>query len=338
MVEVVAHRGFQDAHVDHRIGAADPQILAEMADRGGRVAAPAQAAQGGQARVVPAVHMAFVHQQLETALAGHGEIQVEAGELVLARLRGDVRVLHQPVVQWPVILELQGAETVGDAFQRIRERMGEIVHRVDHPLVTGLVMRFFAYPVEHRIAHVQVGALHVDAGTQHRRAFVELVVAHVGEQRQVLFHGAVPVRAVTPWGGEVAAHLRDLLRRLGVHIGQALADQGHRQIVELVEIVAGEAHRAGPLEAEPFHVLLDGVDVLVLFLFRVGVVKAQMTGAAVGFGDAEIQANRLGVTDMQVAVRLRREPGHHPATVFSFGQVTIDDLSDKVTGRFCFTH
>ncbi len=216
--------------------------------------------------------------------------------------------------------------------------MGEIVHRVDHPLVTGLVMRLLAYPVEHRIAHVQVRALHVDAGAQHRRALVELVVAHVGEQRQVLFHRTVPVRAVAARGGEVAAHFRDPLRRLGVHIGQTLADQGHRQVVELVEIVAGEAHRAGPLEAEPFHVLLDGVDVLVFFLLRVGVVKAQMAGAAIGFGDAEIQANRLGVANMQVAVRLRREPRHHPAIVFSFGQVTIDDLSDKVTGRFCFTH
>ena len=62
-----------------------------------------------------------------------------------------------------------------------------------------------------------------------------------------------------------------------------------------------------PLEAEPAHVLHDGIDVLGLFLLRIGVVEAQIGLAAELVGQSEIEANRLGVPDVQVAVRLGRE-------------------------------
>ena len=62
---------------------------------------------------------------------------------------------------------------------------------------------------------------------------------------------------------------------------------------------------------------LDGIDVLVLLLGRVGVVVAQVALAAVLCGDAEVQADRLGVADVQVAVGLRRETRRHPAVVLT---------------------
>src|SRR5690606_28953463 len=57
-------------------------------------------------------------------------------------------------------------------------------------------------------------------------------------------------------------------------------------------------------------------------------------------GDAEVQADRLGMADVQVAVRLRREPGHR-RRVPPGGDVGTDDLADEVlaTGlghRFLF--
>jgi hypothetical protein len=55
------------------------------------------------------------------------------------------------------------------------------------------------------------------------------------------------------------------------------------------------------------HGFLDGVDVLLLFLLGVGVVEAQVAGAAVGLRQAEVQADALGVADVQVAVGLGRE-------------------------------
>ena len=44
-------------------------------------------------------------------------------------------------------------------------------------------------------------------------------------------------------------------------------------------------------------ILLDGI----------GVVKAHVAGAAVVTGKAEVQTDALGMADVQIAVRLRRE-------------------------------
>ena len=45
---------------------------------------------------------------------------------------------------------------------------------------------------------------------------------------------------------------------------------------------------------------------------------------------AEVQAECLGVADVQVAVRLRREAGDDLAVVFARGDVRGDDLADEV--------
>ena len=67
------------------------------------------------------------------------------------------------------------------------------------------------------------------------------------------------------------------------------------------------APRVLPAEAEPAHAVDDGVDVFLLFLLRVGVVEAQVAAAVVIARQAEVQADRFGVADVQIAVRLRRE-------------------------------
>ena len=50
--------------------------------------------------------------------------------------------------------------------------------------------------------------------------------------------------------------------------------------------------------------------------------------------DAEIQRNRLGVADVQVAVRLRRESGHDPAMLLG-REVGLDDVADEIASRLC---
>ena len=49
--------------------------------------------------------------------------------------------------------------------------------------------------------------------------------------------------------------------------------------------------------------------------------------------DAEVQADRLGVADMQVAVRLRREPRHHALRAAGI-QVGLDDVANEVAAGF----
>src|SRR5579872_5708183 len=84
-----------------------------------------------------------------------------------------------------------------------------------------------------------------------------------------------------------------------------------------------------PIEAEPAHVALDRVDIFLRLLGGVGVVEAQVADAAIFLGDAEIQADRLGVADMEIAVGLGRKARHHAFDAARL-EVGLDDIADEV--------
>ena len=126
------------------------------------------------------------------------------------------------------------------------------------------------------------------------------------------------------------------LRRLVVDIGLAGLDQLLGPLVELLEVVGGVKQVLAPVEAEPAHVALDRVDVLLLLLGRIGVVEAQVAAPAELLGDAEVQADRLGVADVQVAVRLGRKAGHHRRVPLGV-EVGLDDVADEIAPAFCYS-
>ncbi len=86
-----------------------------------------------------------------------------------------------------------------------------------------------------------------------------------------------------------------------------------------------------PVEAEPAHVLPEGLDVLHVLGLGIGVVEAEVADPAVFLGQAEVQAARLGVTDVHVAVGLRREAGFDPTAVLAAVLVAVDHGADEVT-------
>ncbi|PRD39768.1 UNVERIFIED_CONTAM: hypothetical protein NCL1_01509 [Trichonephila clavipes] len=335
--QVLADAELQQRHVADAFGLADADLVAESADRLRRVAATAQAGDGRHARVVPALHQLLVDQLLELALGSHGVVQVQARELDLLRMRQRRQLVQQPVVERPVILELERAQRMRDALQRVRDRVRVVVHRVDAPVVTGLVVGDLADAVEDRVAQVDVSRGHVDLRAQHVGAVGELARLHAREQLQVLLHRACAVRRVGAGLAQRAAAFADLLRGLRVDIGLAGADQLDGEIVQLLEIIRGVADLAGPVEAEPVHIALDGVDVLLRLLLRVGVVEAQVAGAGAArmrgsfLGETEVQADRLGMTDVQVAVRLRREAGDN-AVVLAAVDIGDDACTDEISG------
>ena len=83
-----------------------------------------------------------------------------------------------------------------------------VVHRIDAPLVAGAVMLGVQDAVHHRVAHVEVGRRHVDLGAQRARAVRKLARLHAREQVEVLFDGAIAVRALLAGLGQRAAILR----------------------------------------------------------------------------------------------------------------------------------
>ena len=148
--------------------------------------------------------------------------------------------------------------------------------------------------------------------------------------------GAVAVRAGGAGGGRRALLGGYLLGGLLVHVGQAALNEVDGQVEQLLEVV-GRVIDFLPLEAEPADVFHDGIDVFHVFLHGIGVIEAEVARAAVPLGDAEVDADGLGVADVQVAVGLGRETGLHAACVAAFLQVLFYDCFDEVQafcGRF----
>ena len=188
------------------------------------------------------------------------------------------------------------------------------------------------------------------------RAIRELAGPHAGEQVEVLGHAARAMRAVLARLGQRAAIGAHLLRALAVDIGVAALDQRQGAAVHGIEVVRGVVEVRAPVEAQPPHHVDDRIDVLLFLARRVGIVEAHMAGAPELPRDAEVQADRLGVPDVQEAVGLRRKARADPRRVDRTGgvpggfpwlarpaprgipaccKVCLDDVTDEVARRLC---
>ena len=93
-----------------------------------------------------------------------------------------------------------------------------------------------------------------------------------------------------------------------------------------------------PVEAQPLDVVFDRLNEFDVFFCRVSIVKTQIALTLVVLRNAEIQADRLRMADMQIAIRLRRETGVN-GIVFPGRQIFINNLTDKICwAGFSLTH
>ena len=80
-------------------------------------------------------------------------------------------------------------------------------------------------------------------------------------------------------------------------------------------------------------VFLNGIDIFLLLPDGVGIVEAQMAAAACCSRHAEIQANRLGMSNVKIAIGLRWETGMHTSAVFPVLQVIRYERADEIRWR-----
>ena len=89
-----------------------------------------------------------------------------------------------------------------------------------------------------------------------------------------------------------------------------------------------------PVIAEPAHIGADRLDILDLLLDRIGVVEAQVAAPAELRRHAEIEADRLGVADVEIAVGLGRKArddgGDAPRL-----EIASHDVADEVARGAC---
>ncbi len=114
-------------------------------------------------------------------------------------------------------------------------------------------------------------------------------------------------------------------------VGFARLDELDRPLEELFEIVRGIERLPVPLKAEPADILLDGLNVLLVFLGGIRVVVPQVALAAVLERQAEIEADAFGVANVQVAVRLRWKPRVDAAAVLARAVVFVNDVADEIS-------
>ena len=107
------------------------------------------------------------------------------------------------------------------------------------------------------------------------------------------------------------------------------------------------------LDTQPLHRVQNAVDVFGVFFFRVGVIKAHVAHATIVACQAKVQADALGVADVQIAVGLGREAcadfgrvglarrmvgriagctGPAALGIGAFLKVRFDDLAQKIAG------
>src|SRR5215471_8617666 len=172
----------------------------------------------------------------------------------------------------------------------------------------------------------------IDLGPQPPRPIREFTRSHAAEEIEVFLGGSIAPGTIASRLGQGAAGDAHLLLRLVVDISLADSDQVLGPLVELLEVIGRMVEMCSPVEAEPAHVALDGVDIFLLLFRRIGVVEAQMAAATELLCDAEIKGDRLSVADMQIAVGLRRKAGHHRGVAFG-SEIRFDDIANEIAPR-----
>ena len=186
LIEIVSDARLEQAVVNNAVGLRHADAAYEVAYRGGGIAPAAHSAESDHSRVVPAVDNAVLNHFEALSLARHAVVEVQTCELDLARRLFKADSVDEPVIERPVILELERAQGVGDFLRSVGEGMREIVHRIDAPLVARLMMGDVRYSVDDGVAHIDVRARHVYLGAKHLFAVCKLALGHAAEQVEIL--------------------------------------------------------------------------------------------------------------------------------------------------------
>ena len=211
-------------------------------------------------------------------------------------------MLQQPIVERPLIFKFQCADRMRDAFERIFQRMRVGVHRINAPFVAGAVMMAAFDAVQNRIAQIDIGRAHIDFCAQHQGTICVLSVAHFAKQREIFRDASIAMWRIGAAFSERAAMFANFVGSQTIDIGKSFFDQAFGKLIHPIEVIRGVVEivlaRARVLEAEPMDAVDNGIDIFLLFFFRVCIVKTQMAAAAVIVGEAEVKADRLGVADV----------------------------------------
>ena len=328
-LQVLADAVLEEADVAAGVRLRDTAQGHELTERLRCVATTTKSRDGDETRVIPAIDDAILYQLLDVTLTGDNIGQIQLRELDLARRMREITVLYNPVIERAMILELQRAEGVRDALYGVLDRVCEVIHRVDAPLVTGVVVMHVGHTVDDRVTHVQVRGCHVDLRTQGQGTVCVLAVLHVLEELKVLFDRTVTVRRLLTRVREVATVCGDLLCGEIIDEGKSLLNQKDGLLIHDIEVIGCEEDAVLEVGTEPLDVTLDRLDEFGLLLHRVRVIEAEVKLSMVLLRHSGIQNDRLCMADVQITVRLRWESCMY-VVINALGEILLDLTLDEM--------
>lgn len=268
---------------------------------GGGIASVDESADGQQSSIIPPLHQARIYHGLDLPLRQHVPLDVQARVLPHHWLP-HLQEVQEGVVEFPPDLELQRAERVVDVFKAVAGAVREVVGGVDFELGACAGVRVALLAVDHWVpeGRVDCGGLCFEAEG--------LGAGEVREYFEVFLDGPFSEGV----GQFVFPLVFDFFLGALADVGVAVFDELVGQSFQLFEVVAGEGDLVGSV-AQPLDVLLDFLDELVGLLVGVGVVVAQVAGAAGAEGRLEVDAHGFEVADVEVAVGFGGEAEPQPA-------------------------
>ena len=138
---------------------------------------------------------------------------------------------------------------------------------------------------------------------------------------------------------QIATSIMDFLTRLVIDIRKTHADQLAGEFIQLRKIVRCIMDRFLPMEAEPLHILQNGIHVLDLFLCRVRIIEADIRLPMILLSNAKIETDALHMPDVKVSIRFRRKTRQHPIIrIDMIFNIFIDFCFDKIRSFSFFFH
>ena len=239
-----------------------------------------------------------------------------------------LKIVDELVVEWAVRYELECTDRVGYTLEEVALSVSEVVHRISVPLRACAVVWSVDDAIDDRVAEVHIRVSHVELCTEHHAALHSLWSVHLVEQLEALLNGAVAVRRSNARSGRCALLLSNLLSSLLVDVSVSVLNHPYSEVPKLLEIV-GSVVYVTPFETEPRDVVENVLNVLVVLLCRIGVVEAQVAHSIVLFSHAEVHADSLSVSDVQITIRLWRETRLYASGVLALSEVLLNELLYK---------
>ena len=238
--------------------------------------------------------------------------------------------VKKPVVQRAMIFKFQSTDRMGDPFDRIRLSVSKIIHGIDAPRVACPVMLCVKNAIDNWISHIQIWRCHIDFCSKHARAILEFSCPHTFKQVQVFFNRTISIRAILARLCQGAAVLSDLICAKVAHVRLTVFYELNSIFMELLKVVRCIKLPILPIESKPPDVLFDRFHIFYLLLAWIGVIKSQVTNAPKLLGKPKIEADRFGVSNMQIAIGFRWKSRMNPPFIFVCLQVFGYDISNKV--------